>query len=330
MQPPSPRISDRPAAGPVVVVGGANVDVKARSARAPVLGTSNPGTTSSSPGGVGRNVAENLARLGTPVTLIAHVGDDAAGELLVHETAAAGVDISTLVHGPFPTGTYTAVLDGAGDLVVAVSDMTGTDALGPAHVRQRGNVLTGASLIVVDGNLTAATVTAVLDLACGAGVPVVVDPVSVPKAARISQVLVGRALRAVTPNRGELGALTGVDTSTDAGFDRAVRTLHDGGANLVWARLGGDGSILSTADSRGGSYQRFPVAPGPVVDVTGAGDAMLAAFVHALRLGEDAVTAVRHGHAAAGLTVATSRTVRTDLDPRVLADALETYLLSTA
>ena len=329
MQPTSPRISDRPAAGPVVVVGGANVDVKARSARAPVLGTSNPGTTTSSPGGVGRNVAENLARLGTPVTLIAHVGDDPAGDQLVHETAAAGVDISALVRGPFPTGTYTAVLDESGDLVVAVSDMTGTDALGPVHIQQREGVLTGASLIVVDGNLTAATVTAVLDLASGAAVPVVVDPVSVPKAARIAPVLVGRALRAVTPNRGELGALTGVDTSTDAGFDRAVRALHDGGVDLVWVRRGGDGSVLSTPEDPG-SAERFPVAPGPVVDVTGAGDAMLAAFVHALLLGKDPVTAVRYGHAAAGLTVATSRTVRTDLDPRVLADALETYLLSTA
>src|SRR5690554_1242277 len=44
----------------VLVVGGANVDVKARSGAAAVTGTSNPGTASMRPGGVGRNVAENL------------------------------------------------------------------------------------------------------------------------------------------------------------------------------------------------------------------------------------------------------------------------------
>ena len=53
----------------VVVVGGANMDLKARSAATLVTGTSNPGSTRMSPGGVGRNVAENLARLGTAVHL---------------------------------------------------------------------------------------------------------------------------------------------------------------------------------------------------------------------------------------------------------------------
>ncbi|MFC6343949.1 winged helix-turn-helix transcriptional regulator [Nocardioides hankookensis] len=49
----------------VVVVGGANMDVKARSRRSVVAATSNPGTAAMSAGGVGRNIAENLARLGT-------------------------------------------------------------------------------------------------------------------------------------------------------------------------------------------------------------------------------------------------------------------------
>jgi pseudouridine kinase len=305
------------------VVGGANVDVKARSTRPPVLGSSNPGTTRSSPGGVGRNIAENLARLGTPVALVAHIGDDEAGERLLRTTAAAGVDTAAVVRGPFPTGAYTAVLDHAGELVVAVSEMTGTDALGAADVHAREAVVADAVLVVVDGNLTAAAAAAVLDLAAAAGVPVVVDPVSAPKAARLAPVLAGRRLRALTPDRGELAALAGVDTTTDAGLHRAVATAHDRGAELVWVRLGAAGSLLSTGD---GDAARFPAAPGPVVDVTGAGDAMLAAFVHALLQGHDPVAAVHHGHAAAGLTVATADTVRADLTATVLADALDSYL----
>ena len=56
----------RPEADSVVVVGGAVLDTKVRTALAPVLGTSNPGTASATVGGVGRNIAENLARLGRP------------------------------------------------------------------------------------------------------------------------------------------------------------------------------------------------------------------------------------------------------------------------
>ncbi|MGF1646984.1 MAG: carbohydrate kinase family protein [Kineosporiaceae bacterium] len=312
---------------PVVVVGGANVDVKARSTRPPVLGSSNPGTTRSSPGGVGRNVAENLARLGTPVALIAHVGDDEAGDRLLEATVAAGVDTSPVLRGSFPTGAYTAVLDHRGELVVAVSEMTGTDALGAADVREREAVIAGAAVVVVDGNLGTAAATAVLMIAAEAGVPAVVDPVSAPKAARLARALRGRPLRALTPDRGELAALTGADTATDAGLRRGVATMHAQGAELVWVRLGADGSLLSTGD---GSPARFPAARGPVVDVTGAGDAMLAAFVHALLRGADPVAAVHHGHAAAGITVATADTVRSDLTPAVLADALDEYLESLA
>ena len=70
----------RPEAGSVLVVGGAVLDTKVRTAAAPVLGTSNPGTASATVGGVGRNIAENLARLGRPTVLVAAVGDDPAGD----------------------------------------------------------------------------------------------------------------------------------------------------------------------------------------------------------------------------------------------------------
>ncbi|MEZ5220286.1 MAG: PfkB family carbohydrate kinase [Ilumatobacteraceae bacterium] len=54
-------LADRPAAA---VIGGANIDMKAQSRARAATHTSNPGRTSMTPGGVGRNIAENLARLG--------------------------------------------------------------------------------------------------------------------------------------------------------------------------------------------------------------------------------------------------------------------------
>jgi pseudouridine kinase len=74
-------------------------------------------------------------------------------------------------------------------------------------------------------------------------------------------------------------------------------------------RAGVDGSTLVTLD---GSAS-LPAQPAEVVDVTGAGDAMLAAFCHGVLSGDDPVTAARLGHAAAALTVAVPETVRPDL-----------------
>lgn len=296
----------------MVVVGGANVDVKARSEAAPLPGTSNPGRTRITPGGVGRNIAETLARLGTATRLVTAVGDDALADQLLEATAAAGVEVAGVRRLPgLETGTYTAVLGPDGELVVAVSAMAATEALAPEHLAD--DLLAGAALLVIDGNLSAATIGRALDLAQAAAVPVVLEPVSVPKAARLRPLL-GRPLRAITPNREELGALTGSDLTVDDGVDR----LHAAGSELVWVHLGSEGSLLSGPDGR---TRLAPVAA-DVVDVTGAGDAMLGAFCHALLEGARPVEAAAYGHAAAALTIASEHTVRPDLTDWLIGSLL--------
>jgi len=296
----------------VVVVGGVNADLKARTSEPLVPGTSNPGRMVVAAGGVGRNIAENLARLGTPVALVSAVGSDPLGDQVLAVTAAAGVDVTAVRRTPLhPTGSYTAVLDHAGELSVAVADMAAVEAIRPDDLPVA--TLTGAALVVLDGNLLPDTAGCVLDLADRAGVPVVVDPVSVAKAARLGAVL-DRPVRAITPNRDELAALTGADLSlTDS-----VAALHDRGAELVWVRLGAEGSVLSSD----GDIVRLAAVPADVVDVTGAGDAALAAFCHALLAGATPREAAAYGHAAAALTVADPHTVRPDLSDSLVRSLL--------
>jgi pseudouridine kinase len=190
------------------------------------------------------------------------------------------------------------VHDPAGELVVAVSDMAATEALTASDVRAAEAEIAAAGLVVLDGNLTRATLVAAWDLSVEAGVPVVIDPVSVPKAAALADLLDGsRPLFAITPNLDELAVLGDcVD-------------LVSRGVELVWVRAGAEGSRLVTS----AGSTRLPSTPAEVVDVTGAGDAMLAAFCHGVLSGDDPVSAARLGHAAAALTVASSSTVRPDL-----------------
>lgn len=289
----------------VVVVGGANLDLKARTTAAVVPGTSNPGTLATSPGGVGRNVAENLARLGTPTVLVAALGSDRFGDDLLDATAAAGVDVSHVRTVPGATGTYLAVLDASGDLAVGVSDMAATATLAPEHLD--AYLIAGAALVVLDGNLRADTLERAWALASAAGVRVVIDPVSVPKAAVVAPLIGERPLWCVTPNTGELAALGG-----------SVADLHGRGVELVWVRRGAEGSLLSGPDGE----VELPSVPGEVVDVTGAGDAMLAAFCHALLGGAAPADAAAYGHAAAALTVASPQTVRADLTDELVRSRL--------
>lgn len=125
----------------VVVVGGVNIDFRARTNAAHIPATSNPGRLNAAPGGVGRNIAENLARLGTQVTLLGAVGNDPFADFVTTVTADVGVDVSHLSRWTGPTGSYLAVLDDAGDLVTGVADMEATDAITPGALDLFARVL---------------------------------------------------------------------------------------------------------------------------------------------------------------------------------------------
>lgn len=306
-------LAERPGA---VVIGGANMDLKARSTARATDHTSNPGHGSMAPGGVARNIAENLARLGDRVHLVSVVGRDRMGDNLLDHTAATGVRVEHVVRTDQATGTYTAVLDVDGELIVAIADMDATAELGPEQLQAARHVIATAGVMVLDGNLRPDTLEYALDLS--PDVRTIFEPVSVPKAAGLKAVIDAR-IYAVTPNRDELAALTDLPTNTDRQVLAAARSLHDRGVELVWVRLGKRGSVLSTAE---GPIE-IPAAPTTVEDVTGAGDAMLGAFCHVLLQGGSPEEAARFGHAAAALTIASPHTVRPDLTPRLIRAILD-------
>ena len=285
----------------VVVVGGTNMDVVARTSAPLVAATSNPGHTRISPGGVGRNIASCLGLLGAPVRLVSAVGRDAFGDEALRVTAECGADVGAVRRVPgAATGTYTAVLDDAGELVAAVSDMAVVDALVLETVH-----LDDAALVVVDGNLAHEQASHVVAAAAAADVLVAFEPVSVAKAARLADLV--HDLFLVTPNADELAAITGRPT---ADWRDSVADLHARGVEHVWVRHGADGSWMC---SRGAEPVHLPAVPATVVDVTGAGDAMLAAWVAAWLRGADPVEAAALGHRAAAATIESPHTVRPDL-----------------
>jgi pseudouridine kinase len=242
--------------------------------------------------------------------MIGIVGEDHHGTELVEHLAGLGVDVDGVRRAATRTGTYTAVLDRDGGLVVGVADMAATDRLGPEHVDAAS--LQDATWLVLDGNLRTDTVAHCLALATRATVPVVLDPVGVAKAARLGGL---PGLHTFTPNRDELRAWAGTDD-----LEAARRRAHDQGIEVVWLRDGAAGSTLHAADGRS-TMLRLP--PAPVVDVTGAGDSMLAAYVHRLRAGDPVVEAAWFATAAAWLTVGSPSAVRSDLTDDLVRDTLE-------
>lgn len=294
------------------------MDVLARSDDPARAGTSNPGRTRQVPGGVGRNIAENLARLGTRAILVSRVGDDDLGRRLVEQTRDAGVDVRHVRTGPHPTGTYTAVIDADGELVSAVADMAVVETIDAPTVERElldQGLVHQAAYLVVDGNLLPEAVQQALDIARHYELPVVLDPVGAAKAERLRPVLEARLpVHTVTPDRAELRGLTGIEDP-----DRAVAWLHERRVGILWVSEGAQGSELHV----GGEATPVPTLPVEAVDVTGAGDALVAAYVHALTRGEPVLQAARFATAAARLTVASPHTVRPGLDEELVRKEMQ-------
>ena len=63
----------------ISIIGGINVDIEGAPYGELVFQDSNPGRISISFGGVGRNITENIVRMGGSVALISVAGEDFAG-----------------------------------------------------------------------------------------------------------------------------------------------------------------------------------------------------------------------------------------------------------
>ena len=304
----------------VSVIGGINLDIKGRPAAALLPETSNPGDVYTSAGGVGRNIAHNLALLGTPVYLFGAVGNDAFGSRILSETKVAGVNVTYVrVLPDQPTGIYLSILNAAHDLAVAISAMDVTEAVDIAYLNEHREVLQGSRFVVADANLAAEVLNYVLELCQQAQIPCLLEPVSVDKAQKIQTL--GAACDYLTPNRAELEALAQRPCRDVAlqhpGRDVALQRLYEVCAALrhrcrhLLVKSGAAGVYHYDCAQQAGTW--YPPMPTPVVDPNGAGDAFAAGFICGVCRGLTMATAIRFGLAAAHLTLQAKDTVNANM-----------------
>lgn len=303
----------------VVVIGGANIDRKGTGLEPLRPATSNPVRWSESDGGVARNVAENLARLGVPVGLVAAVGADAAGRALRQRARAHGIDVrGVIARRGLPTGSYTALLHPGGEMAMAASDMQAVESLVPARLAALRRCWGDAAWRVVDLNLPADSVAAQIAAVRSGGGAVVAVAVSVPKMRRLPERLDGLAVMIL--NADELAAATGLDSTGRDGLAEGCRRLCARGAGAVVVTAGAAG----VGWNRGDALHWRPAPPSRPVDVTGAGDAFSAGVVASLyRHGPDLDRACAVGQRLAVLALESALTVAPAVTPAVLDAPVE-------
>lgn len=318
-------------AAAIVCIGGANIDRKLRLAGALQMGSSNPATQSETPGGVARNVAENLARLGLSTQLISALGDDAAGRGLLAQAAGCGLSTQgCLLATDEPTGSYTAVLDAAGEMLAGFAAMSVAARLTPEFLSRSSAQRSMARLIVADLNLPADSVALLLQEAHAnigkpTAAPLLIVAVSVPKMAHLPADL--RGLHSLILNLAELQALTGLPltqmTSSAAALQQALDAVHARGARHVLLTRGADGLVCSSAGHPAHYLAAASLVAADVVDVTGAGDAFAAGVAAGLFHDPTQLRAAcQIGLHMAALTLQTTATVHPQISPTLLTEML--------
>ncbi len=292
------------------VVGAANIDIGGFPAGRLSMQDSNPGRIALSAGGVGRNIACTLSRLGVEVELIAALGRDAFAETIRADCMRSGVSLAlSPTFEDAGSSAYLFIADAAGDMQLAVSDMEICARLTPDALKPRLDALNGMDAVILDANLSEETL---CWLAPRLTVPVIADAVSTAKAGRLRNALPW--LRVLKPNAIEAEALTGVAVADDESVWQAMRALVDAGVERVFITLGERGVCC-------GDALQGLVLPGPsvkLVNATGAGDAFTAALAWAELRGLDLRQSAMAGLAAAAIAVEAMQTVSPDMSEAAL------------
>jgi len=290
--------------GDIIVVGGANIDLTGHVDHQVSRYDSNPGVISTTFGGVGRNIAENLVRLGLSVKLITAFGDDYYGDRMIKYCESVGIDMSlSKKYISERTSVYMQVLNQMGELDVAVSDMQIVERLTKEMIMDYHHYLDSAKAVVVDCNVSSSVLAYLSEYF---GEKLFIDPVSTVKAKKIKPSL--KTAYCITPNVFELEEL-----SDGEHIEEMMTDVIRQGVQHVIVTEGENG--VTYYDRK---LHKKEAIPAVIENVTGAGDAFVAGLVYGFVNEHDFSKSVEYGLKMAKFTVESKTTVSESINERLL------------
>ena len=284
-------LSERPY---FIVIGAANMDIAGRPDTSLVAGDSNPGKVTMSFGGVGRNVAHNLALLDSDVRLLTAFGEDYRARELKEGCLDCGIDIDASITVPgASTSTYLFIMDEHGEMQEAINDMQIYEYVTPERIEERLDVIQHAAACVIDTNLPQQTIEFIAkNVTC----PIFCDPVSSIKAQKLKKVL------------GKM--LSGIKITDDTSLEEAAQALLATGLKRVFISLGEKGLLCADHEKT----ILLPLLPAKLVNMTGAGDAIMAGVTWAYTQGMTLEQTGLVGLAASTMAVEGENTINEQLN----------------
>ncbi len=289
----------------IVVIGGSNIDICAESYDTLREFDSNPGKVSTSFGGVARNIADNLTRLGENVEFISIFGDDINGNELKRNCKLLGMNIDNSLTVPNSvSSTYISILDKNKDMKVAISAMDISENFTIDFIENRRAVIESGKLCIVDTNLPEETLKY---LANSFEVPLFLDCVSTIKALKVRE-FIGK-FHTIKPNKLEAESLSGIEIKDDDDLERCANFFLEKGVKQVFISLGEKGVYFSNGDEKG----RLAPFSTKILNTNGAGDAFMAGISHGYINEYSIEESCKIGVACSTLAISSLKTISDDM-----------------
>jgi len=257
----------------VTVIGGSNIDIQGVPNKSLVMFDSNPGKVDISLGGVGRNIADNICRLGVNTKLISAVGNDLYGNQILSECKIYGIDVDgCYVSNEIPTSMYVSILNDSNDMQVAISHMDILDKIDVAYINSKHKYINDSLAIVIDTNLSKEVIDYIT--LTYSNIPIFVDTVSTTKCMKIKDII-GK-FNTIKLNKYEAEALSGIKIDSIDDLELCSKYLLKQGVEKLFITLGKDGVFCSTKEIS----VKIDSVKVNIISATGAGDAFTAGIVY--------------------------------------------------
>lgn len=302
---------------PVICIGAALVDDLFHATDTMLMHTTNEVTQTRTAGGVSRNISHQLSLLGLPVQLITVFGNDADGDWLRQVCTDAGIRLDASLTTGAATGKYTAIINTDGSMFTALLTNAALHLITPEYLRQHEELLSTAAFVLVDANISAASIDWLIQFTNTHKIRMIIEPVSVPPAKKIAGCNFN-GLYLITPNEDELPALCSKHaTSTE----EQVQELLDKGIQYIWLHKGSLGSAL---------YKKTETlqlnAPAThILDCTGAGDGSVSGFILSKYFGRDNLNSLRTAHTLSAEILQVNGAIATHLNQEKLLSLVSKY-----
>ena len=255
------------------VIGGANMDIQCFPKLDLVYHDSNPGNMKLSSGGVGRNISENMIRLGIRTKLITVLGDDLYANAIIDEAKSIGLEIDdSLFLDKTNSSTYFSVLNKDGDLEIAIASMDIYDSLTDSFIKKKEKIIQNSRVVVIDTNIPQSLIEFIVKTY--KNTTFFLDTVSTAKAIKIKDLL--GYFHTIKPNKIEAEKLSGIKIESDKDLHDVAEYFFKKGVKNVFITLGPEGVYYNDGKHKGKISGKKVKA----INTTGAGDAFVAALVY--------------------------------------------------